>query len=61
MKVSIINCPKCGVLLWPQMGNKQEQEKGISYRVCTSHYCDFRMQVTWDKKENKIKILKNYC
>jgi len=61
MKISKISdhpCPKCGSTnMWPQLGNKEEQEQGVSYRVCQNHSCSGRIKVKWNEENKTIKIL----
>lgn len=56
MKISLSNCPLCGTQLWGQRGNKEEEEKNISYRVCTSLSCKYRVKIKWDEENKKIKL-----
>ena len=56
MKISLKQCPLCQTELWGQKGNKEEEEKNISYRVCTSHTCKYRVKVEWDAENLKLKL-----
>lgn len=57
MKTDINKCPDCGGRLWSQLGNPKEKSEGISYRVCTTHNCKFKMKVRWNAETQKINIL----